>query len=428
MKNSIYIFLIFFLCLKYIYLQTITIPFKRMISPDTTESDFYSNIAHNRIYTTLKIGTPSQEIKVQIKMLQFSLCVRNNTIYKYNTSSTYKKNGNEFSAYNADYYRAIPSNESIIIRNVDEVLNDIKFMLTTNSKYDLDGILGLQIHENNYLTYGHGLINQLKLKKLINNEVFFFNYDSTKDEGELIIGEYPHLLDKFGDKYHKNQLETTNIHMPTFDILYNVLFRSVYWDGKEIETSAIGKINIEDGYIIGSKSYEEAVYKFFQPHIINKKCKSQEVNVLYTTYICDEYENLNISSFPNLIFYNSDTNYNLTITYKDLFVKKGEKIYFMIVFDKKGYNAQWTLGSIVLRKNMIVFDMDKRLIGFYDPNNAKYKKEKLNTSLYIIFITIAGIIIIALIGFILYKFVWKKKGKKAYELNDDYDYNTAINN
>ena len=428
MKNSIYIFLIFFLCLKYIYLQTITIPFKRMISPDTTESDFYSNIAHNRIYTTLKIGTPSQEIKVQIKMLQFSLCVRNNTIYKYNTSSTYKKNGNEFSAYNADYYRAIPSNESIIIRNDDEVLNDIKFMLTTNSKYDLDGILGLQIHENNYLTYGHGLINQLKLKKVINNEVFFFNYDSTKDEGELIIGEYPHLLDKFGDKYHKNQLETTNIHMPTFDILYNVLFRSVYWDGKEIETSAIGKINIEDGYIIGSKSYEEAVYKFFQPHIINKKCKSQEVNVLYTTYICDEYENLNISSFPNLIFYNSDTNYNLTITYKDLFVKKGEKIYFMIVFDKKGYNAQWTLGSIVLRKNMIVFDMDKRLIGFYDPNNAKYKKEKLNTSLYIIFITIAGIIIIALIGFILYKFVWKKKGKKAYELNDDYEYNTAINN
>ena len=428
MKNSIYIFLIFFLCLKYIYLQTITIPFKRMISPDTTESDFYSNIAHNRIYTTLKIGTPSQEIKVQIKMLQFSLCVRNNTIYKYNTSSTYKKNGNEFSAYNADYYRAIPSNESIIIRNDDEVLNDIKFMLTTNSKYDLDGIFGLQIHENNYLTYGHGLINQLKLKKLINNEVFFFNYDSTKDEGELIIGEYPHLLDKFGDKYHKNQLETTNIHMPTFDILYNVLFRSVYWDGKEIETSAIGKINIEDGYIIGSKSYEEAVYKFFQPHIVNKKCKSQEVNVLYTTYICDEYENLNISSFPNLIFYNSDTNYNLTITYKDLFVKKGEKIYFMIVFDKKGYNAQWTLGSIVLRKNMIVFDMDKRLIGFYDPNNAKYKKEKLNTSLYIIFITIAGIIIIALIGFILYKFVWKKKGKKAYELNDDYDYNTAINN
>ena len=428
MKNSIYIFLILFLSLKYIYLQTITIPFKRMISPDTTESDFYSNIAHNRIYTTLKIGTPSQEIKVQIKMLQFSLCVRNNTIYKYNTSSTYKKNGNEFSAYNADYYRAIPSNESIIIRNDDEVLNDIKFMLTTNSKYDLDGILGLQIHENNYLTYGHGLINQLKLKKLINNEVFFFNYDSTKDEGELIIGEYPHLLDKFGDKYHKNQLETTNIHMPTFDILYNVLFRSVYWDGKEIETSAIGKINIEDGYIIGSKSYEEAVYKFFQPHIINKKCKSQEVNVLYTTYICDEYENLNISSFPNLIFYNSDTNYNLTITYKDLFVKKGEKIYFMIVFDKKGYNAQWTLGSIVLRKNMIVFDMDKRLIGFYDPNNAKYKKEKLNTSLYIIFITIAGIIIIALIGFILYKFVWKKKGKKAYELNDDYDYNTAINN
>lgn len=428
MKNSIYNFLILVLSLKYIYLQTITFPFKKIISPDINESDFYSNIAQNRIYTTIKIGTPPQEIKVQIKMLQFSLCVRNNTIYDNNTSSSYKKNGNEFSSYNVDYYRAISSNESFIIGNENKTLDNIKFMLTTNSKYDSDGIFGLQIHENNYLTYGHGLIHQLKLKKLINNEIFFFNYDSSKDEGELIIGEYPHSLDKFGDKYPKSQLETTSIHIPSFDILYNVLFRSVYWDGKEIETSAIGKMNIEDGFIIGSKYYEDAVYKFFKPHIINKKCKSQEVKVLYNTYICDDYDGLNLSSFPNLIFYNSDTNYNLTITYKDLFVKKGNKIYFLIVFDNKRYNVQWTLGSIVLKNNMIVFDMDKRVIGFYDPNSAKYKKEKMNTTLYIIFISIAGLIIIALIGFILYKFVWKKKGKKAFELKDDYDYNTAINN
>ena len=109
-------------------------------------------------------------------------------------------------------------------------------MFTTNSKYDSDGILGLQIHENNYLTYGHGLVSQLKLNNLINKEIFFFNFDTPNDEGELIIGDYPHLIDKFSDKYKKNQLETTGIHIPSLDILYNLLFRSVFWDGKEIET------------------------------------------------------------------------------------------------------------------------------------------------------------------------------------------------
>ena len=428
MKYSIHKFIILILSLKCINLQTISFPFKRILPQDITESNLYSNYEVNKIYTTIKIGTPPKEIQAQIKMLQFSLCVRNNSIYNNDASSTYKKNENEFTSYNIDYFRAISSNESFILGTNNKISSDIKFMLTTNSKYDLDGILGLQIHENNYLTYGHGLIKQLKLKNIINNEIFFFDFDTTKDEGELIIGDYPHMLDKFKDKYKKNQLETTGLHIPSFDILYNLLFRSVYWNGTEIETMIIGKFDVEEGFIIGSKYFEDAVNKFFEPHMKNKKCSRNEVNSLYNAYICEDYDGLNLPSFPNLIFYNGDTNYNLTVTYKDLFMKKGNKIYFMIVFDKRGYNVQWTLGSILLKSNMIVFDMDKRVIGFYDENSPKYKKEKLNTTLYIVGICIAGVIIIGLIGFIIYKFVYKKKLKKAYELNEDFDYTTGINN
>ena len=143
MKYSLHNFIILILSLKYINLQTISIPFKRIISPDLTEENFYSNYENNNIYTTLKLGTPPQEIKAQIKMLQFSLCVRNNSVYKNDSSSTYKKNGKEFSSYNIDYYRAISSNESFIIGNENKVLSNAKFMFTTNSKYDSDGILGL---------------------------------------------------------------------------------------------------------------------------------------------------------------------------------------------------------------------------------------------------------------------------------------------
>ena len=84
------------------------------------------------------------------------------------------------------------------------------------------------------MTYGHGLVSQLKLRNLINKEIFFFNFSSSNGDGELIIGDYPHLIDKFSDKYKKNQLETTGIHIPSLDILYNLLFRSVFWDGKEL--------------------------------------------------------------------------------------------------------------------------------------------------------------------------------------------------
>ena len=96
MKYPLHNFIILILSLKYINLQTISIPFKRIISPDLTEENFYSNYENNNIYTTLKLGTPPQEIKAQIKMLQFSLCVRNNSVYKNDSSSTYKKNGKEF--------------------------------------------------------------------------------------------------------------------------------------------------------------------------------------------------------------------------------------------------------------------------------------------------------------------------------------------
>ena len=99
-------------------------------------------------------------------MTQYSLCIRNDSIFNYYSSLTYKENGEEFTSYNLDYYRAISSNETFIIGNAYKEINNIKFMLTKNSKYDLDAILGLLIHENNYKTYGHGLISQLKSKNL----------------------------------------------------------------------------------------------------------------------------------------------------------------------------------------------------------------------------------------------------------------------
>ena len=109
-----------------------------------------------------------------------------------------------------------------------------------------------------------------------------------------------------------------------------------------------------------------------------------------------------------------------------MFIKKDGKIYFMIVFDKNG-GFFWTLGDMFIKRNKLVFDMNRRILGVYDQNVEPENNTDNKKLIYIIIICVASLIIIGLIIFILYKFVWKKRNKKKYELNDDYEYNTAIN-
>ena len=429
-------FIFLFLILKIFKCNIITIPFKKYISPDINDTNFFSIYEKSYLYSKIKIGSPSKEITAQIKTFQYSLCIKNNSlIYNYISSSSYKNNGEEISpSYTIDYKRAIPSNETFIFGAENIKAENMKFMLTRESKFDSDGILGLKIHENNDKTKGHNLISQLKSAKLIDKEAFFFNFDEN-DSGELIIGDYPHNIKKFKDKYKEAQFKITNLHIPSYDINYDMKFRSVLWNGTEFEKESIAHIILESGYIIGSQSFEDKSYDFFQPFFRNKICSRKIVNIKYYAYTCHESQELDISTFPEINFYISDIEYNLNLTYQDLFIKKGDKIYFMVVFDKNG-NVFWTLGDTFIKRNKLVFDMNRRILGIYDLNitienetdnvtNEENKKKKI---ILIVVICVASAIIIGLVIFIIYKFVWKKRNKKPYELNDDdYEYDTGIN-
>ena len=423
-------FIFLFLLLKIFNCDIITIPFKKYISPDLDETNFFSFYEHSYIYSKIKIGTPSKEITSQIKTNQYSLCIKNNSdIYDYNTSSSYKINGEEISPPNTrDYRKGIPSNETFILGIENIKAENIKFMLTKESKFDSDGILGLKIHENSKNTDGHSLINQLRAAKLINKEAFFFNFDEN-DGGELIIGDYPHNIDKFKDKCKEAQFKITSLHIPSYDIDYDIKFRSVSWNGIELEKESIGHIILESGYIIGSQSFEDKSFDiFFSPFFRKGICTRDLVNIKYYAYTCNETQDLDISKFPEINFYISDIDFYLKLTYQDLFIKKNGKIYFMVVFDKNS-NVFWTLGDMFIKRNKLVFDMNRRILGIYDlnvtDNGNESKKKKI---ILIVVLCVAGAIIIGLVIFILYKFVWKKRNKKPYELkDDDYDYDAAIN-
>ena len=187
----------------------------------------------------------------------------------------------------------------------------------------------------------------------------------------------------------------------------------------------MGHIQIESGIIIGSMKFCDVSWAFFAPHFIKKKCSRIDVHALYESYICDDYEDFDITKFPSIKFYISDADYILELTYKDVFQKKDGKVYFMICFNKKGYDLNWNLGNIFLKRNILVFDMDRKIMGFYNPNKSYNNNYNNNNSLLIIIIIIFTniFVLFILVIFIIIKCVKNKRPKKAYELDeDDYDY------
>ena len=423
--------IIVFLIKIYLYSSSIlTFPFKRIFKNEKiTNDNFYDNYFDNIIYTKSYIGTPVTEVNLQIKSKQYTLCLRNDTIYHYYNSSTYIANEKEENiVYNLDFRCSLKSNETFKLGNEKVNINNLQFILTAESKYNSDGILGLKILDNNGQLWGYNLIPQLKNKKLIKEESFFYIFDENSDNGQLIIGEYPHLIEKYKNIYHEEQFRKTSVFIPSYDQNFDFQFRSVFWNDTEIESLTVANIEIELGMIKGSMKFCDKSWDFFAPHFRKRKCTRVDIGVLYESYICDDYEDFDITKFPSIKFYINDADYNFELTYKEIFKKKDGKVFFMIYFNKNGYDITWSLGNLFLKRNMLVFDMDKKIIGFYNKdieiNNSSNNNDNIKIKILFIIIIIAILVIIGLITFIIYKFVFGKRQKKPYELDEEYDYTT----
>ena len=84
---------------------------------------------------------------------------------------------------------------------------------------------------------------------------------------------------------------------------------------------------------------------------------------------------------------------------------------------------------MLLKKYLITFNYDTKMIGFYNKNIKYEEKENEKTEIYyeydakIIFILIIAFIILLIIGILLGKKIYEKtRKKKVNELNDDYEY------
>ena len=182
-----------------------------------SEKLFYENSLLNPLYKKLKIGNPSQEITLKITFKYYPLSISGKEtlipiviLYDKSKSKTYKNLGNETPTkiFSESFNYYLNSSETFDFGN--DKFSDIKFNYVTeiNKKENETGIFGLNLKTMNLGLKEFNLINQLKKENLISSYSFYFKYNEENKEDIIIIGNYPHEINK---KYlEENSLNTKN--------------------------------------------------------------------------------------------------------------------------------------------------------------------------------------------------------------------------
>ena len=418
--KKLFIFFLFFFKYSKIFAQII-IPFKNNIDiSKLTEENYIEKLFNLKITSNISIGTPYQEIPISIKLRQYNLIILSQdskdgknliSFNELNSSSfnTKDKSPVYFDLPEAEFIRR--SNDKFKINNI--LIDNLNFFLSYDTVNNQSGCLGLKPVDsyNNY-----NLIYQLKQKKLINSYVFYFKFSSKNSyEGDIILGNFPHEIE---NKKFKNDL------YGTISVINNKYITQQQYEFY-ISKIKIGEIEIAEKQIfnfifetffiqipLNFSNYFEN--EFFKEYLKNNKCsflKKEIYSKNIYSYICDK--EINMKTFKNIEFYSHELDYSFIFKQKELFVESKDKLIFIICFTDS-LKKEWSFGNIFLQKYTIVFEQDRKLIGFY-------KQKEFSFSYSWIIVISLGIVIISLIYYI-YILLKKKRKIRANELIENFEY------
>ena len=397
----------------------IVLPFK---STTKVKKSYPENLLQNDLEVILNIGTPPQSVGLNLRSKFYAFFVTsveaNMTFPTFNDSnskSLIKISKNPYKFGDKEYAKGYKIYESIYI-NEKEIKN-ISLILATAVNYNESGALGLRLVDS--LEYGYDLsfIYQMKKQLNLDSTSFVIRYKND-NEGDLIIGAYPHMYD---DNYSEKNFYQTKAGTIGKDVDWILNFDIIRYNNKSIGyKNRQGFTQIEFGLIQAPFRFK----KYFNDTFFKNRCtekfnEKRNITILH----CDH--NFEIKEFKNLTFVLKDISLEFTFTYEDLFIKKDNEYIFGIVFDenKDNNDATWILGKLFMKKYSLVYDLDKKIIGTYIGNKKEDEEGKnpINLTLLILLIAL-GILVISLIIFIIFYF--KKPRKiRAAELNDDnYEY------
>ena len=389
--------------------------------------EYPDRILKNNIFSELNIGNPPQKtlINFNFELFSFFISSKNKTSKGYNEhlSNKFKKIDDSIMLiYYEDERSSIMANYVCDLFTFKNIETNLTFYLAfgfSKNENIINGSIGLNFINKRKYSNEENFIFQLHKKNLIKETVFSIIYNNNNNKkkdfsGSILIGNYPHEIDKnFDIENFKFINSEINFRFETWGIFFN----SIEYENK-IDDLNYASLNNNIEGIIGSRNYQNFLYeKYFKNYINKKLCKEQNfLNNQFIVYVCKkEIDYLNFSS----IYFNHDLfNFSFVLESKDLWIENNNEIYFMIVFSTKITNS-WTLGEIFLRKYKFVFDLDRKIIGFYNENNKNIKNQLYNK----IIIFLLFFIFFTLLFLFLFK-LYKNRPRKihANELIENYDY------
>ena len=435
-----------------------------IFSNENTTKSIIKKHYHSDVYTSLKIGIPSQEIPFLISInknkknsitgtssdyTQYSdisppvlynitpLFIKNSQLSFFNE----KKSSNfsqlsEFTpseSYPKDYDQSCIANDTMnFYNNIDlnkKIENVLMFELIKNPREYISGELALSfpINSNNKNCF----LTQLKKNNLIKNYTWFFLYDKwSSDNGKLIIGTTPHEL--FPKKYKAKDLIYTNSLMGisegnNWKIEFNYITI-----GEERLSNLTAELIFDSDLIIAPRELEKILLNnFLESYINDKKCFVDNfyTNTHYTStvkyYYCEkDLKNSLMKQIPKINFNSKDFNYTFELNSDSFFVEENEFVFLKIIFIL-GVDT-WLLGKPFSLKYQFVFNPDTRQFGMYNPDFEYKKNSSLKKNFMSLVIIVILCVIFTVLGVILGKKIYGLRRKqKANELNDDFEYISA---
>ena len=436
MNIPIIVYIFLFLTLFNYCNSAISIPFEsKLCKGNENEGNFLSNYYSQYLYTPITVGSKKQKLEVSLKLNRYisylisskNLKLKSN-YFNENESDSYKQlDENKVQSSDDEFFYSFKSRDDFTFGENTNFEKYI-FYLSQDQFFDETGHIGLQMqpHSQNKDFSGNSFIDQLKSKSLINSHSFYLKYEFKNEnefqfKGNLIIGDMPHEFEP-SDLFKEDNFVQDYVEMNEFTQRWRLKISSVSYGNTVMTQSDTAEISTTFGFI-------EAPIKFLDIYDLwfNKtNCKGQYngENNVYMYLSCEE--NVDISQFKDLVFITQNKEMNFTLTYKDLFRKIGNKYIFLILFHED--LNEWKFGHIFLKKYTMVFNGDKKTIGYYYYNqqnsNGGNKNNSKGSWIYLIIIinVIFAILIIGLLVYIFYYKPYKNRKIRPNELEENFEY------
>ena len=456
-----YIILLFeiILNIKYISNNLVVIHFKELFDEynklekkERISKIFLDNYLDYKIYTKIKIGSPTKVIPAFI----------NSNIKIFRTKFIEQISNFDFGKY--DVYRPHNSKSFINITellNLEEfyffgysLINETIFLCKNKNCEEEYEIKNFQLYaqtKKDKLNYSYSLaelgipllkssndqtniLMELKNLEIISSNIITIEFTDNK-EGYIYLGDYPHMYNNI--EYNKNLLKTA-YSIPNYGSNNNIQLRmdKIYIINKNNNSNIILNndeisINYGSGIILSTAEYFNKILEIFFNKYINKNiCKinieRRNINNNYHVISCQKSEEFKIEDFPSLYLFKEEFDFIFELNYNDLFEQIDNYYIFKIIYFPFSCD-NFELGKPFLKKYQMSYNVEMSTIHFYKKNNRInniIKKEK-SQNIYILVMLI--ILVVFCLGIYYKKFFHTKRKLRKNELNEDFDFNIPIN-